>query len=40
VLHDIHRLTPKEVAQVVGVAPHEVLRVLERTRRHPPRKTP
>ena len=33
VLHDIHRLTPKEVAQVVGVAPQEVLRLLERARR-------
>lgn len=40
VLHDIHRLTPKEVAQVVGVAPQEVLRLLERARRHAPRKRP
>ena len=37
-LHDMHRLTPKEVAQVVGVAPREVLRLLERARRHTPRK--
>jgi RNA polymerase sigma-70 factor (ECF subfamily) len=34
VLHDVHGLTPKEVAQAAGVAPQEVLRLLDRARRH------
>jgi len=38
VLHDVHRLTPKEIAQAVGVPPEEVLRLLEKARRHAPGK--
>jgi RNA polymerase sigma-70 factor (ECF subfamily) len=34
VLHDVHRLTPKEIAQAVGAPPEEVLRLLEKARRH------
>jgi RNA polymerase sigma-70 factor (ECF subfamily) len=37
-LHDIHRLTPAEVAQAVGIAPREVLRLLDKARRHAARK--
>ena len=34
VLHDIHRLSPAEVAQAAGVPPDEVLRLLAKARRH------
>lgn len=34
VLHDIHRLTLAEVAQALGIPPEEVLRLLDKTRRH------
>lgn len=38
VLHDVHRLTPKEIAQVLGTPPEEVLRLLEKARRHAAKK--
>jgi RNA polymerase sigma factor (sigma-70 family) len=40
VLHDIHRLTVREIAQALGIRGEEVLRLLEEARRHGAKKKP